>query len=150
MTIDQTHPRSIPRPYVPRSYAVHPFHAIFLAGALSLFVGALLGDLAYFYSYELQWKNFASWLLVGGLIFGAIALLCACVELISPTYRNRSKGIYILVLLGAWIVGFINALIHAQDAWQSMPLGLVLSIMTAILMIAATALGFFARLGEHR
>lgn len=142
MTLDQTHPRSIPP-----SYAVHPLHAIFLAGALPLFVGALLGDVAYFLSYEIQWKNFASWLLVGGLIFGAIALLCALVELLSPYYRSRSKSIYILVLLGAWIVGLINVLIHAQDAWQSMPLGLVLSIITAILMIAATALGFFARLG---
>lgn len=144
MTIDHTYPRSI-HP----SHPIHPLHAIFLAGTLTLFIGALLADYAYFSSYELQWKNFASWLLAGGLVFGAIALLCACIELLSPYYRSRGKGLAILLLIAAWIVGFINALIHAQDAWQSMPLGLVLSIVSAVLLIAATALGFFARFGDN-
>jgi uncharacterized membrane protein len=143
LTIDHTHQRAI-YPY----RAVHPFHAIFLGGALSLFIGALLADYAYFATYELQWKNFTSWLLAGGLIFAAITLLCALVELLRPYCRGSGKGVYILVLLAAWIIGFINALIHAQDAWQSMPTGLILSILTAVLMIAATALGLFARRGD--
>ena len=48
--------------------ALHPLHAVFLAGALPLFAGALLSDIAYARSYEIQWNNFASWLIAGGLV----------------------------------------------------------------------------------
>lgn len=46
---------------------LHSLHAILLAGTVPLFLGALLSDFAYSSSYEIQWKHFASWLLVGGL-----------------------------------------------------------------------------------
>ena len=45
-----------------------PFHAAVLAGALPLFLGALLTDYAYWSSHEIQWANFASWLLVGAMV----------------------------------------------------------------------------------
>ena len=40
--------------------ALHPLHAFFLARIVPLFIGVLLNDYAYWSSYELQWKNFAS------------------------------------------------------------------------------------------
>ena len=44
-------------------------HAILLAGSVPLFLGALLSDIAYYQSYQIQWANFASWLIAGGLFF---------------------------------------------------------------------------------
>ena len=32
-------------------------------------------------SYQVQWINFSSWLIVGGLVFGGAALVCALVDL---------------------------------------------------------------------
>jgi uncharacterized membrane protein len=58
---------------VPRT--LHPVHAVLLAGTVPLFFGALISDVAYAASYELQWKNFASWLIVGGLLLGGVALV---------------------------------------------------------------------------
>ena len=43
--------------------SLHPLHAILLAGTVPLFLGVLLSDIAYASSYEVQWKNFASWLM---------------------------------------------------------------------------------------
>lgn len=124
------------------SQAVHPLHAVFLAGALSLFLGALLSDAAYASSYDIQWNNFASWLIAGGLVFAGIALLFAIVDLFRP--RRRAPGIivYAVLLLATWVVGFLNALMHARDAWASMPAGLILSIIVIVLASAATWFGF--------
>src|SRR4051812_21981676 len=60
-----------------RLRSLHPLHAFLLAASVPLFLGALLSDLTYFSSHEVQWKNFASWLIIGGLIFGGFALLWA-------------------------------------------------------------------------
>src|SRR3546814_13838216 len=60
--------------------ALRPMHAILLAGTVPLFLGAMLSDLAYASSYPVQWTNFSSWLIVGGLLFSGLALQCARTE----------------------------------------------------------------------
>jgi uncharacterized membrane protein len=121
--------------------ALHPLHAVLLAGALPLFLGALLSDWAYSGSFQIQWKNFASWLLVGALVFAGFALLWALVDLIRGR-RSGRRIAYFVLLLAAWILGFIDALVHAKDAYASMPEGLILSVITTLLVIVATFLGF--------
>lgn len=61
----------------PRGYPtpLHPLHAILLAVPLPLFFGALLCDLAYSASFHVQWLNFSSWSIVGGLLVGAFTFL---------------------------------------------------------------------------
>lgn len=120
---------------------LHPLHAVLLAGTVPLFLGVLLADWTYAASYEIQWKNFASWLLVGGLVFCGLALLWGLVDAFRARWRVRPLA-YVLLLLAAWILGFIDALVHAKDAWASMPEALILSVITAPLAIAATWLGF--------
>ena len=121
---------------------LHPVHAMLLAGTTSLFLGALLCDIAYALSYEVQWENFASWLIVGGLVLGGVTLLCALIGFFRPDRRGRRQAIYFLLLLAAWVLGFINALVHAQDAWESMPEAVLLSAVVAALVTLAAALGF--------
>jgi uncharacterized membrane protein len=121
-----------------RPKAIHPFHAAMLAGSLSLFLGALLGDYAYSTSYQIEWSNFASWLLVGGMVFATIALLCAVIDL----FRGSRAVVYTLVLVATWAVGFFDALYHARDAWAVMPTALVLSVIVAVLACVATWIGF--------
>jgi uncharacterized membrane protein len=121
---------------------LHPIHAVLLAGTVPLFLGVLLSDIAYSRSYELQWKNFASWLIVAGLVFGGFALLWAFVELLRANQRHPRQARYCFLLLAMLILGFIDALVHAMDAWASMPAGLILSAIVAVLAIAATWSGF--------
>lgn len=121
---------------------VYPLHAVFLAGTIPLFLGAALSDVAYARSFDIQWSNFASWLIVGGLIFGAIALVFAIVDLFRPELRARGSIPYFVILLAMWVVGFFNALMHARDAWAVMPTGLVLSVIVTVLACVATWLGF--------
>lgn len=131
-------------PAVSRSAsAVRPLHAVLLGGALALFLGALLGDIAYARSYEIQWANFAAWLVVGGLVVAALALVCALLAVLAPR-RARADLLHALLLAAAWIAGFFNALMHARDAWAVMPGGLVLSAITLVLLLMAAWIGLHA------
>ena len=128
---------------VDRQYlsALHPVHAVLIAGAVPLFLGALLSDLTYASSYQVQWTNFSSWLIVGGLVFSGFALLWATINLVRADRRDKQMLLFLL-LLGTWVIGFINALVHAKDVWASMPAGLILSVIVAVLAMAATWIGF--------
>jgi len=123
------------------SGALHPIHATLLAGTVPLFLAAMLSDIAYSSSYEIQWSNFSSWLIAGGLVFGGLAFVCALIGLARPERRQGRALFYIILLLVTWILGFINALIHAKDAWAMMSTGLVLSVIVTLLACTATWAG---------
>jgi uncharacterized membrane protein len=128
---------SVQRPYL---FPYPPLHAALLGGMVALFLGALLSDVAYARSYQIQWSNFASWLVVGGLLVGAAALVCAGLGLM-PSRRAPSALPHLLVLAAAWIAALLNALWHARDAWASMPGALLLSVTTVVLAVVAAWLG---------
>ncbi|MDX9873490.1 MAG: threonine/serine exporter family protein [Spongiibacteraceae bacterium] len=123
-------------------YWINPLHAFFLAGCVPLFLGALLSDIAYARTYQIQWNNFASWLLAGALVVAGLALLCAVIDLVRLQYRSGQRAVYTVLLAATWLVGFIDALTHAKDAWASMPTALVLSVIVVVLAAAASWLGF--------
>lgn len=130
--------------------SIHPVHAVFIAGTIPLFAGALLSDIAYFRTYEIQWQNFASWLIAGGLVLTGVALVFALFGL-APARRTRASVLYLVLVAVTFIVGFFNALHHARDAWASMPGGLVMSLIVTLLAIAATWIGFCPpRMGETK
>jgi uncharacterized membrane protein len=131
---------------------LHPLHSILLAFPLPLFLGALLSDFAYRASFHVQWANFASWLIAGGLLVGALAVLWALIDLFrGGPARRKHLAIYFVALLAMWVLGFINALVHAKDAWATMPEGLYLSVITVILALVAAWLGYSRyRTGEVR
>lgn len=116
------------------------WQAFLLAAALPLFLGALWSDYAYSTSFELQWSNFASWLVFGGMVFLGIALLFAIADL----FRGGRSLLYFVLLLAGFVLGFINALVHARDAYAVMPTGLVLSLLVLLLVAAATWMAFFS------
>lgn len=115
-----------------------PLHAIFLAGTVPLFLGALLSDIAYSKSYQIQWSNFAAWLITGGLLFCGLALVFALINLVRAEHKGGRPVVYFLLLLVTWVLGLVNAFEHAKDAWAVMPTGLVLSvIVTALALVTA-------------
>lgn len=128
---------------------IHPVHAILLASILPLFLGALLSDWAYFRTYQLQWSNFASWLNAGALVFAGAALLWAAIDFLRVDVERSGRGaLTLLILLATFALGFINALVHAKDAWAVMPEGLVLSVIVFLLALASVWLGFSNRRGS--
>lgn len=117
-------------------------HAVIAFSALPLFLGALLSDWAYSRSYEIQWTNFASWLIAAGLVLAGLALLWGTVDVLRSRAMRQHRGVaYLLLLLATVVIGFVNALIHARDGWATMPMGLILSVVVLLLVAAASAVG---------
>jgi uncharacterized membrane protein len=111
-----------------------------LAWPVALFPAALLSDIAYLNTAEMQWSNFAAWLITGALLFGGMALVFCVVSAV----RERSAGarsarfLNLLLLALAWIAGLVNAFHHSRDAWSSVgTAGLLLSIASSTLALAA-------------
>jgi uncharacterized membrane protein len=131
---------------------LHPLHAILLAFPLPLFLGALLSDLAYRSTFHVQWANFSSWLIAGGLLVGAFAVLWALTNLFRRGTASRGRLIvYFVVLVVMWGLGFVNALVHAKDAWATMPESLYLSAITTLLALVAAWIGYSGfRSGEMK
>ncbi len=122
---------------------IHPLHAILLAFSFPLFLGSLLSDLAFRSTFEVQWINFSQWLNAGGLLVGAFVVLWALVNLFRRgRARKRRTIIYFVVLLAMWGLGFVGALVHAKDAWATMPEGLYLAAITALLALVAAWIGY--------
>lgn len=126
-----------------------PLHAILLAGTVPLFLGALLSDITYYQTYQIQWSNFASWLIAGGLVFCGLAVLFALVNLIRADRKAGRPVVYLVLLVVTWALGLVNAFEHAKDAFASMPSGLVLSALTTLLIAVTAWLGLTSlRSGE--
>lgn len=126
---------------------LHPLHAILLAFPIALFAGALASDITYLNTAVIQWSNFSSWLIAGALLFGGLALAWAVVLVfIHRSAGLRGRAVLFLVLLAVmWIAGLINAFQHSRDAWSSVgTTGLVLSIVSTVLALAAGWIGYSA------
>jgi uncharacterized membrane protein len=118
-----------------------PLHAILLGGSVPLFLGALLSDIAYYNTYLIQWANFASWLIAGGLLCSGLAGLFAIANLIRARHKAGRPVVYLVLLLVTWVLGLVNAFEHAKDAWAVMPSGLVLSVIVTVLIAITACLG---------
>lgn len=122
--------------------ALHPLHAVLLASTLPLCLGALLTDIAYAQTFHIQWTIFASWFALGAVVFTGLALVAALVGVLRAHRRDARSLAYFGLVLAMFVIGVVNSLVHAKDAWAVMPGGLVLSAVMLLLAIAATWLGF--------
>lgn len=135
-----------------RRRTLHPVHAVLLASALPLFLGALLGDWAYSSTYEVQWINFAAWLNAGAMVFAGLALAWAVIDFFrAGRARDRHSAMYVAALVTLFAVGLLTAFIHTRDAWATMPAGLIMSLLTFLVAVVAVWLGFSTlRAGDGR
>lgn len=122
--------------------AIHPLHAVLLAATVPLFLGGLIADIAYSMTYQIQWTNFASWLIAGGMVFTGFALLWAFIDLFRAGRRRARAVACFVLLLVTFAVGLVNSFVHARDAWGAMPEGLILSAVVTVAAVIATWLGY--------
>ncbi|MFT4955691.1 MAG: putative membrane protein [Brevundimonas sp.] len=119
---------------------LHPLHAILLAFPIALFSFAVVTDIAYLNTAQMQWTNFSAWSITAALFFTGLVLAWAGVEAVLG---RRSAGliralIYLAVVAVMFVVGLFNIFRHSQDAWSSVgPGGLIMSIVCAVLALIA-------------
>lgn len=99
-----------------RSRAIHPLHAFLLSAAVPLFLGGFLSDLAYGSSAEMQWSNFAAWLILGAMPFTGLALLWSFITLLRVRSRWGWSLLCFVLLLATFLLGLFDNFHHARDA----------------------------------
>jgi len=121
-----------------------PIHAMLVPFPIVCFTGALLTDLAYAGSAQIQWTNFSQWLLLVGTVFAGLAALFGLIDYFgNPREERPGIGLWHMGLnLVLFVVAVFNNLVHARDGWTSVvPTGLTLSVIMVVLLIASGHLG---------
>ena len=117
---------------------------ITIASALPTFafIGALATDVTYWQTSGIQWANFSAWLLAIGMVLGGLCLVVELAELFRTSrWRRSSEWAGFAVTTIALAVGLANNFVHARDGWTSVvPSGLVLSAITAALMVVSLSM----------
>jgi uncharacterized membrane protein len=72
--------------------AGHPLHPLIVPLPIGAFVGAFVSDIAYLSTHDAFWSIAAYWLIIAGLIAGAVAALLGIIDLMSIR-RARTMGI---------------------------------------------------------
>lgn len=138
--------------------AGHPIHVMLVPFPIVCFTLALGTDIAYWRTANLMWLEFSAWLLLIGIVFGAIAAVFGAIDFfarweirtLKPAWPHAIGNLVVLVL------AFFNNLVHAADGWTAVvPWGLVLSALTVLVMFTTAWLGaslvhrYGVGVGEH-
>ena len=117
---------------------------LILSVPVALFSLGTATDAAYLRTAQMQWSNFSSWAIVGGLAF--------VWSLIDLAWGRRGvlHLLYSGVLGALCLVGLANAFKHSQDGWSSVgALGVTLSALCCGLALIAGWLRYSGMLDEE-
>ena len=131
---------------------VNPVHAILLAFPVALYPAGLLADIAYLNTAQIQWTNFASWLIAGADFAAGLLLAWAALSLFFGRARHaRGRALlYLVVVVSMFVAGVVNAFQHARDAWHSVgTLGFALSIICTVLAFVAAWIAYGGTIHEE-
>lgn len=129
---------------VTAAIAGQPIHSMLVQFPNVCFTLTLITDILYWRTSHLMWQEFSSWLLLAGLLFGALALIAGLIDFLfrstvrapAPAWPHAIGGVIVLAL------AFINSLVHSGDGWTAVvPWGLILSALTVVVMVATDWLG---------
>ena len=132
------------RPITAQTYAPHPVHALLGAYPLAFFTAALVTDVTYAETAQMQWANFSVWLIAGGVVMGFVAAVAGIVDaVITRAPRRPSSSLHSILTIVTLVMAIVNGFIHSRDAWTSVvPTGLILSAITAILVLVTSWQGY--------
>jgi uncharacterized membrane protein len=136
-----------PGPASPRSTAAifgHPIHPKLVPFPIVCFTGALLTDIAYSRSANMQWANFSVWLITAGLVMGGFAAVAGLIDYFGDRRVREARPAtpHMLINILVYVLELFNAFVHSRDAWTSVvPTGLILSIVSVALLIVGAWLG---------
>ena len=109
------------------------------------FVGALITDLAYWFTEEVMWADFSAWLITVGVIAAYLAAIAGLIDFVgnrlvraqAPAWPHVIGNAIVLVL------ATLNMLVHSRDAWTSVvPTGLILSAVVVLILLFTGWMGW--------
>lgn len=129
---------------ISRTTGFHPIHGILSAFPLAFFTGALVTDIIYANSTQMQWANFSVWQITFGLVMGVAAAIVGIIDAVANRGRPRRRPWpHTIMTILMMAVALVDAFIHSRDAWTSVvPTGLILSAITVLLALISAWNGY--------
>lgn len=121
-----------------------PVHAMLVPFPIVCFVGAMLTDIAYANSANMQWANFSAWLLAFGTLFAGLAAIFGLIDFFFGSRGDRPTigWVHMIGNAAIFVIALFNDFVHARDGWTSVvPTGLTLSIITVLILVVTGFLG---------
>lgn len=121
------------------SHTLSTVHTGLLAFPIACFTLTVLTDVTYWATENLLWLHFSEWLLLAGLVIGAIELVVLAID--HLVRQVQPSGLAVLSGVVVMLLAAVNSFVHTIDGWQAVvPNGLILSIVTVLFMIVAALL----------
>jgi uncharacterized membrane protein len=124
--------------------ALDALHALLVAFTAAYFLLAFLMDIAYVETSYWMWEYFSIWLITAGLVAGVLAVLFGIIDWLIGRKHARRRGWswHAVITIVALLLGLLNAFFHSRDGWTAVvPEGIILSGVTALLLIVSAFLG---------
>jgi uncharacterized membrane protein len=110
-------------------------HPGLIAAGAALLIGALVTDIFYSQTADMQWANFSVWLITSGLVLALLAGLALLVDILGGR-AGAVSWVHLAALAGAAFLSLLNVFVHSRDAWTSVvPQGLMLSVVVAVCLL---------------
>ena len=110
-------------------------HPPLIAAGAALLIGALVTDIFYSQTADMQWANFSVWLITAGLILALFAGLALVLDLVLGR-AGAVSWVHLVALAGAALLSLLNVFVHSRDAWTSVvSQGLMLSVVVALCLV---------------
>src|SRR3954469_1592297 len=93
-------------------------HPGLIAAGAALLIGALVTDIFYSQTANMQWANFSVWLITAGLILALLAGLALLVDVLGGR-AGPISWVHFAALAGAALLSLLNVFVHSRDAWTS-------------------------------
>jgi uncharacterized membrane protein len=119
-----------------------PLHPFFVGLGGTLLIAALFTDAMYSSNSLMQWANFSTWLIAGGLVLALIAAIVLLID-VALGWAGPIRWLDFALVGVAALLSLVNVFVHTRDGWTSVvPTGITLSVIVAILLVIAGLRGW--------
>ncbi|HWE45740.1 MAG TPA: DUF2231 domain-containing protein [Caulobacteraceae bacterium] len=125
-------------PHSTARIAGHPIHPMLVPFPIACWVGALVTDIVYAKTADMQWANFSAWLITAGVVMAVLAAIAGAVDFFGDRRIRKLRPAWIHVVgnVIALIVAIFNGFVHSRDAYTSVvPTGLILSVIVVLIIL---------------
>jgi len=107
----------MPNPKSTAQIMGHPFHPMLVTFPIAFFVGTLVTDIAYLVNSDPFWARVSFWLLVAGLVMGALAALAGFTDFLGDRLIRESNTAWVHMLgnVTAVVLSLINLWLRYRD-----------------------------------
>jgi uncharacterized membrane protein len=117
-------------------------HPGFIGVGATLLVAAFVTDVIYYQTSLMQWANFSTWLIAGGLVVALVATLVLVVDFLIGR-AGRILWLSFGAVAAAALLSLLNVFVHTRDGWTSVvPEGIGLSFIVTILLLIGAVRGW--------